>query len=263
MLGRQKYYGSKVSFSLAFLMFFSFALTRSAQATEIKSHVLLTAERETSDSPSEDMAPFRCAGNATTTDHPEDMKSSQEERNNSRETTYSNLVGTDIWNIRPYVKDPEVIFGLFSESVRYGSRKISVQVDFAYFPARFPQERGPAGLDPLLDDELFLGDPPDLNEEDVELEDGLVGLSVFAHFPSPSGKLSPYLWLRGMRKPLPGGATPEVSVKYATSVQGGIPLRIGHLGFVRVEGGFILGIDEDTGELLQAHGATLTLNRAF
>jgi hypothetical protein len=54
-----------------------------------------------------------------------------------------------------------------------------------------------------------------------------------------------------------------VSAKYAATVQGGIPLQIGRYSTLRLEGGFILGFEENTGQLLQAHGVTLSLRRAF
>ena len=263
MLERPKAHGSKVSFSLAFLILSSLVLTSIAPASEQPPYLPLTVELQTPASSFDYVAPFRISPTATSPEHPDYLRSTLEAGNDSREIIYSNLVGTDIWCISNYAKDPEVILGLHSEIVRYRSRKVLLQVDFAYFPARFPQEKGPGWLESLPDEESFQGNHLDLSEGDVALEDGLVGLSLFAHFPSPSGKFLPYLWLRSVHKPLLSSATSGVKVKYAASVQGGIPLQLGRHCSLRLEGGLILGLEEDTGELLHAHGATISLHRAF
>ncbi|KPK16614.1 MAG: hypothetical protein AMK69_26135 [Nitrospira bacterium SG8_3] len=260
---RQKAHRFQVLFLRASFVLCCCLSASTSSASDTQPNGSLTTKNDTPSPLIENLAFLRSLHVNGTTRSLCNGRPTQKARNDSRKAVYSNLVGMDIWCVSHNAKDPEVIQGLVSYIAKDRPREFSIQIDFAYFPASFPQKKGPSGLDSILDSEPFLGENPDLCLEDVDPEDGYIGTSLLVYCPSLSGAFLPYLWVRGVCKPLLSNNTSGVDVNCAASVQAGLPFRPSPHCTIYLEGGFILGLDENTSEPVQVSGLGFSLQWAF
>ena len=260
---RRKAHRFKGLFLRASFVLYYFLSAITSWASDRTPNVPFTTQSDTASPLIENLALLRSLHANETNSVVGDAPPTRKARNDSRKAVYSNLVGMDIWCVGQNAKAPEVIQGLVSYIAKDHPREFSAQIDFAYFPVSFPQRKGQSGLDSVLDAEPFPGETPDLSEQDVDPEDGYVGTSLLVCCPSLAGTFLPYFWLRGVYKPLLSSKPSEVNVNFAASVQAGLPFRPSPHCTIYLEGGFILGLDENTGEPVQASGLRFSLQWAF